>query len=80
MKEIQSSIAKARFAELLDDVESGETIVITRHGKPIAHILPVDDRQRLQAKQALQDIKAMRQQAGRVSTEEILTWRDEGRR
>ena len=32
--------AKARLSELLDKVETGEEIVITRHGKAIAHISP----------------------------------------
>ena len=30
--------AKARLSELLDRVESGEEIIITRYGKPVAHI------------------------------------------
>jgi antitoxin (DNA-binding transcriptional repressor) of toxin-antitoxin stability system len=30
--------AKARLSELLDKVEAGEEIVITRHGKPVAHV------------------------------------------
>lgn len=30
--------AKARLSELLDKVESGEDVVITRHGRPVAHI------------------------------------------
>lgn len=30
--------AKARLSELLDRVEKGEQIVITRHGKPIARL------------------------------------------
>ena len=33
--------AKARLSELLDKVESGEEIVITRYGKPVAHIRQV---------------------------------------
>ncbi|MXY36699.1 MAG: type II toxin-antitoxin system Phd/YefM family antitoxin, partial [Dehalococcoidia bacterium] len=33
MREIQSTEAKARFAELLRRVENGETVAITRHGK-----------------------------------------------
>jgi prevent-host-death family protein len=32
--------AKARLSELLDKVESGEEVTITRHGRPVAHILP----------------------------------------
>jgi antitoxin (DNA-binding transcriptional repressor) of toxin-antitoxin stability system len=30
--------AKARLSELLDKVEAGEEITITRRGKPVAHI------------------------------------------
>jgi prevent-host-death family protein len=30
--------AKAHLSELLDKVEGGEDIVITRHGKPVAHL------------------------------------------
>jgi prevent-host-death family protein len=33
--------AKARLSELLDKVESGEEILITRYGKPVAHIRQV---------------------------------------
>lgn len=34
--------AKARFAELLGRVEAGETITISRHGKPIARLTPIE--------------------------------------
>ena len=30
--------AKASLSELLDKVESGEQVVITRHGRPVAHL------------------------------------------
>ena len=35
--------AKARFSEVLRRVRSGETIVITFHGKPTAEIRPVEE-------------------------------------
>lgn len=34
--------AKAHLSELLDKVEAGEEVVITRHGRPVAHISPVE--------------------------------------
>jgi prevent-host-death family protein len=34
--------AKARFAECLRQAESGEPIVLTRHGKAIAALVPID--------------------------------------
>lgn len=33
--------AKAHLSELLDNVEEGEEVVITRHGRPIAHLTAV---------------------------------------
>ena len=33
--------AKARLSELLDKVEGGEDVIITRHGRPIAHLSAV---------------------------------------
>lgn len=30
--------AKARLSELLDKVEAGEAVVITRHGRPVANL------------------------------------------
>lgn len=33
--------AKARLSELLDKVENGEAVVITRHGRPIANLSAV---------------------------------------
>lgn len=80
MKQIQASMAKAQFAELLDDVERGETVVITRHGKPIAELRPRIDARREDARRAMKEIEEMRKHAPRVTAEEILSWRDEGRR
>jgi antitoxin (DNA-binding transcriptional repressor) of toxin-antitoxin stability system len=36
MRHIQASEAEAKFDELLDQVENGETVAITRNGKVIA--------------------------------------------
>ncbi len=33
--------AKAKLSELLDEVASGKTVLITRHGKPVAEVRPV---------------------------------------
>jgi prevent-host-death family protein len=80
MKEVQASVAKARLAELLDEVERGETIVITRHGRAIARLVPDEEAKRAAARQAMAEIKEMRKHAGRATVEEILAWRDEGRK
>lgn len=44
--------AKSRLSELIERVEHGEVIVITRHGAPIARLVPYadpEDRERVRA-------------------------------
>lgn len=38
---VSTATAKNRFTELLRAAESGERVVITRHGKPVAQIAPL---------------------------------------
>jgi prevent-host-death family protein len=80
MKHLSASEAKAKFSELLDQVEQGQTIAITRHGKVVAHIAPNEDAKRLSAREAIKGILELRKTAPRATVEEILQWRDEGRR
>lgn len=40
MREVQSSEVSSHLAQLLDEVEHGETIVITRQGKRVARLIP----------------------------------------
>jgi prevent-host-death family protein len=79
MKHVNLSDARARFAELLE-VERGETIVISRDGETTADLPSSEDRRRAQARKAIAAIMEARKTAPRVTVEEILQWRDEGRR
>lgn len=74
--------AKTKFSELLDRVEAGEEIIVTRHGKPVAKISPpVDEERRRKAAQIVEEMKELRKQtAGKATIEEILQWIQEGRR
>jgi prevent-host-death family protein len=50
--------AKAHLSELLDSVEAGEELVITRHGRPVARVLPaLPEKQKL----PLQHLAQLRQ-------------------
>ena len=42
MDTVSLADAKARFSEIIDRVAAGETVCITRRGKPVAQIGPVD--------------------------------------
>jgi prevent-host-death family protein len=60
MREIQASETRARLSQLLDEVEQGETIVITRHGRAIARIVSEADRRRREIDEALADTRELR--------------------
>ncbi|MBV8684388.1 MAG: type II toxin-antitoxin system Phd/YefM family antitoxin [Caulobacteraceae bacterium] len=79
MREVAASDAKARLAQLLSDVEGGETIVITRHGRPVARLVPEADRRQTEIDRAIAGIRALRQRTGRITVAELLSARDEGR-
>lgn len=57
MKQVGVYDAKTRLPRLLEDVERGETITITRHGKPVARLVPVRGRRR----SAEEAVEAMRE-------------------
>lgn len=56
MREIQASEAKTHLPQLLDDVERGETLIITRHGRPIARLVPERDRRQEEVDKAIASI------------------------
>lgn len=80
MREIQASEAKVHLPQLLDDVEHGETLIITRHGRRIARIIPESDRHQEEIDRAMAGIRELRKRAGKVSVHELLSARDEGRK
>lgn len=61
MKMIGAFEAKVHFSELLRDVENGETIVITRHGLPVAQIAPLG-KSADSAEVAMQEIHRLRRE------------------
>ena len=82
MHEVSATAAKARLAELLRTVESGETIAITRHGKAVAHLIPARAQDRAARAAAVDWFRQRRAGWRRVemSTQEILAARHEGHR
>ena len=57
--EYQASDAKAKWAELLDEVERGRTVRITRHGKTIARIVPEAEVRAGEVAEAIARLKAL---------------------
>jgi prevent-host-death family protein len=71
--------AKTHFSALLERAAQGEEIVITRHGRAVARLVPVAASEEEQVEQAIAVLKNLR----RGTTLGGLSWqelRDEGRR
>jgi prevent-host-death family protein len=79
MAEVGAFEAKTHLSRLLDQVERGETIVITRHGRPVAQLAPVGGSSRDDRQRAIAQLKELRkgQTLGGLSLRELI---DEGRR
>jgi len=61
MTSVGSFEAKTKLAELLDRVEAGETVIITRRGRPVAQLAPVQTADELSRRRALiEEIKRWR--------------------
>lgn len=82
MKEVGAFEAKNTLSALLDLVERGEEVTITRHGKPVARLVPpkpgID---RDQARAAAARLRARAKALGlKITVDELIAYRDEGRR
>ncbi len=82
MREVQATVAKARLSELLREVERGESITITRNGKKVAALVPIEDEEREKRRQAVERFKEARRgwRPINISVEEFIAWRHEGHR
>lgn len=83
MSEIGAFEAKNTLGSLLDRVEKGEEIVITRRGTPVAKLVPAKpgfDREKARA--AAEGLRKLADaiNAPKLGWEEIKKMRDEGRK
>ncbi|MGQ9573573.1 MAG: type II toxin-antitoxin system Phd/YefM family antitoxin [Dehalococcoidia bacterium] len=78
MKQIGVYEAKAQLPRLLEEVERGESITITRHGRPVARLVPVRGRRRSvgEAIEAIREFRKGHRLDG-ITTRELI---EEGRR
>jgi prevent-host-death family protein len=79
MRTVGAYEAKTHFSELLREVENGETIIVTRHGQPIARLSPMD-RETDDAAAAIEQIHRFRREhrltLGGITLRELI---EEGR-
>lgn len=60
MADIGAYAAKTHLPQLLERVEKGERFVITRHGKPVAELIPVAARDAVAIARAIAEVRAVR--------------------
>ncbi|MBM3774506.1 MAG: type II toxin-antitoxin system prevent-host-death family antitoxin [Acidobacteria bacterium] len=77
--------AKTRLGELLDRVAGGGEIVITRHDRPVARIIPEGRPKLSQVQEAVQQLEALRESMRQrgfepLTDEEVQELIEEGRR
>jgi prevent-host-death family protein len=73
--------AKSQFSSVIDRAAAGEEVTITRHGKPIAKVVPILTREPGLAQRIVKQMVELRDREG--ATLGDLTWRelrDEGRK
>ncbi len=77
METIGAFDAKTRLSELLERAARGESFVITKHGHPIARLVPERGRDRQRSKAAVERLKAMRGTLKGVRLEDLTAMKHE---
>lgn len=75
---VKISEAKTHLSDLIARVEAGEEFVIARGNDPVAHLTAIRKQSDMQL--LLAEVRAARLKAAASTHDEILSWRDEGRR
>ena len=79
MAEVGAYEAKTHLSRLLDRVAKGERITITKHGAPVAMLVPVETARQRTVSEAIADIRRFRE-SHRLDGLTIREMIEEGRR
>jgi prevent-host-death family protein len=84
MARVTAFEAKTRFGELLERVSKGEEVVITRHDKPVARLVPEGAPRLEDVRRSIQGLRDLQQRIGRrskakLSDREVRSAIEEGR-
>ena len=78
MSTVSAYEAKTHLPRLLRAAERGETVIITRHGKPVAQLGPVQQPRGFDVAEAMASLEALRRRLPKIPLEELLSARHEG--
>jgi prevent-host-death family protein len=71
--------ARAKLSELIERVEAGEEVVLTRHGEPVARLVPEKSRRKRSRASAVARIRVLARKLD-VRGVDVRTLIEEGRR
>ncbi|HEY3856840.1 MAG TPA: type II toxin-antitoxin system prevent-host-death family antitoxin [Verrucomicrobiae bacterium] len=87
METVTALEAKTRFGQLLKRVALGEEVIITRHERPVARLVPEGRRNLKSVRKAVAGILELRAQISKrnkakpkLTSAEVKSWISEGRR
>jgi prevent-host-death family protein len=87
MESVTALEAKTRFGQLLERVAQGEEVIITRHEKPVARLVPEGRRNMESVRAAVAGLFELRgkisdhnQGKSKLTAAEVKSWIGEGRR
>lgn len=87
MSSITAFEAKTRFGRLLARVARGEEVIITKHDKPVARLVPEGGRNLRAIQKSIESLRVLRRQIAarnkgkaELTAAEIKSWIEEGRR
>ena len=84
MAKVTAFEAKTRFGELLERVSKGEEVVITRHDKPVARLIPEGVQRLDEVRRSVQGLRDLQQRIrrrskARLSDAEVRSAIEQGR-
>lgn len=77
--EVGAFEAKTQLSKLLDLVSKGERVTITKHGVPVAELIPPGPRRAADRSEIFTELRAIRQRT-KSGAESIKSMIEEGRR
>ena len=72
--------AKSKLSELLERAASGESFLITRHGHPVARLVPDTAFDPAERRKAVEELKSLRGSAKNATINDFVDARREGHR
>ena len=80
MRKIGVHEAQTRLPKILDHVARGESLTITRYGRPVARLVPTENEDHKGAEQAAWRIANRRRRLKQASVADLIDTLHEGRR